>query len=123
MNTSKAKIVPIIIYNYDNIPLSITYTAKSPVAPIDLTNYSFNFILKNNKTTVKNYEITAGDLSTAFLSKVGADVNTLDMQLMFQDIRDNHLSQGSEYRLIQVVTDPSNNIYVHIVYVIDVRRY
>lgn len=124
LDTSKAKTVCLCIHNYDDIPLSLTYSNKNPVTPINLTDYKFEFFLNQNKTPVTSYEIDAGVLATGFLTKTGDNINILNMRAMFEDIRDNNLEPGViKYKLIQVVTDGDGNKYVHVVYIIDARRY
>jgi hypothetical protein len=56
-----------------------------------------------------------------FLSKTGGDVNVLNMEPMFEDIRDNY--PAGIYRLVQVVTDPDSKKYAYIVYTINAERY
>lgn len=121
VNTSRAQSVAVKIYDYDNLPLALTYSTGG--TPINLTNYKFEFVLKNGRTEIETYTIDAGDLSTDFLSKTGASVNVLNMEAMFEDIRDNKVSVGGKYTLIQVVTDTDSNPYAHIIYTIDAREY
>jgi hypothetical protein len=119
LNTSRAQYVSINLYNIDNIPLAATYTSSG--SPIDLTDYKFEFILSYNGATLKTYLIDSGSLTTEFLSKTGTSINVLNMEAMFEDIRTT--STHSTYKLIQVVTDPDNNTYVHIIYSINAKRY
>lgn len=125
IDTSRAKEVPITFFDYDTLPLVVTYRDKSIPAspvPIDLTNYKFEFILKNNATIVANYSIAAGSLTSAFMTKQGSSHETLNFQLMWQDVR-KKVKPGQSVRLIQVVTDTTNNPYVHLVYLIDAKQY
>jgi len=119
LNTSRAKQVNVDIFNYDNIPLSATYTSSG--SPINLTDYKFEFFLYQNLSLERNYVIDAGELSTTHLSKTGVDINVLNMKAMFEDIRDK--TQHLIYRLVQVVTDPDGKTYAYVVYNIDAKRY
>lgn len=124
LNTSRAERVTVDIYNYDNLPLALTYTTGTPAVAVDLTDYQFEFIL-NSKAGVElaSYSIYAGDLSTDYLSKTGDDVNVLNMEAMFEHIRDNYITEGERYTLIQVVTDDDGNPYVHVIWTINAKQY
>jgi hypothetical protein len=119
INTSRAQSVTVDVFNYDTIPLAATYTSGG--APIDLTQYKFDFILSFNGATQTTYTIAAGELTSAYLSKTGVGVNVLDMEKMFEHIRDN--ATHSRYKLLQVVTDPAQSQYVYIIYTINAKRY
>lgn len=119
LNTSRAQQVKVDIFNYDDIPLSAVYTSSS--SPIDLTDYKFQFFLYLQDTIVETYELAEGDLLSEFLEKTGDDLNVLNMQAMWQDIRDN--TSAKKYRLVQVVTDPNDKKYVHVIYLINAERY
>jgi len=121
LNTSRAKTVTVDIYDYDNLPLALTYTSSA--VPIDLTDYKFQFILKNGSDELETYTLDAGDLSSAHLAKTGADLNVLTMEPMWEDIRDNQVTQGGRYTLIQIVTDPDDNPYAHIIWTINAKQY
>lgn len=120
IDTSRAREVSIDVHNYDNLPLAQTYTTSG--VAIDLTGYAFTFYLEQNSTPKKTYSILAGDLVSDFLTKTGADLNVLNMQLMFQDIRDN-IIYGTPVKLVQVVVDNNGNQYVHLVYNINGIKY
>lgn len=125
INTSRAKNVTVRIYDYDNLPLSATYSDKTDplnIIPIDLTDYKFEFVFKIGSTTKKTYSINAGDLTSTFINKTGADLNIIAFEAMWEDLRP-LAKQGLVNRLIQVVTDTTGNPYVHIVYNIDARQY
>lgn len=123
INTSRAKQVDVEIFDHDNIPLSATYTASA--VAIDLTNYRFDFYLKRDQTLLKTYTIAAGSLTSTYLNKTGGSVNILEMEAMWEDIRDNHIDveRSKAYRLIQVVTDGSLIPYTYIVYNIHADEY
>ena len=121
INTSRAQQVIVNLFDYDSINLSLTYTDANG-APLDLTQYKFRFVLNTlNNGFLFEYVINAGDLSTTYLSKTGASHNVLNMQLMFEDLRDR--VNVSQAKLIQVVTDTQNLTFVHIVYTINASRY
>jgi len=120
INTSRAQQVSVDIFNYDNIPLAGTYT--SGASPIDLTDYKFEFFLYQEGAVIETYTIDAGDLSATYLSKTGAGVNVLNMELMFEDIRDNAV-EGVPLRLVQVVTDDDGKTYAYVIYNINAKHY
>ena len=122
INTSRAKKVEVNVLDYDNIAFSLTYT-DSVAAPIDLTNYKFKFVLEStSNVSLATYEIPAGTMSTAYLSKGGTSNSVLDMENMFEDIRDNKVSTG-QVKLIQIVTNDAGLTFVHIVYRINANKY
>ena len=121
INTSRAKQVDVEIFDYDNLPLSATYTSDS--TPINLTNYRFDFYLKRDHLLIKTYSIGAGSLSSTFLNKTGGSVNVLEMEAMWENIQTLVEPERSKlYRLIQVVTE-SSTPYVYIVYNIHAAKY
>lgn len=119
INTSRAKTVEVDIFNYDDIPLSGTYTSGG--TPIDLTDYKFSFHLFRDDTLIETFTIEAGEMITTYLEKKGTDNNILDMEKLFE-----HL-QGTitykEAKLIQVVTDPDDKTYAYIIFRINAKRY
>lgn len=124
LDISRASRATIRINDYDQIPLTLEYnTTDTPAVPIDIRNYIFSFDLKagNNTDTVKQYVLGPANAST-FLSIAGADNNILNMQKMFEDIRD-LITFNVQYRLIQCVTDAGGNKLVHVIYSIDDKRY
>jgi hypothetical protein len=121
INTSRAKRVTVDIYDYDNLPLALTY--KTGGVAIDLTDYKFEFFLKDGNQQIENYVIEAGDLSTSHLSKTGTGLNVLNMEGMFEDIRDNQVVAGGKYELVQVVTDDNGIPYAHIIYSVNAKQY
>jgi len=125
INTSRAQYVSVDIFDYDNLPLSAVYTDKSNAnAAIDLTDWKFRFILKERESIIKEYLIDAGDLTSTYIDKTGADLNVLDMKKMWEDIRDAQVKVSEAgYRLVQVVTDDDDETYTHIDYTINGKRY
>lgn len=123
INTSRAKQVGVRIFDFDNIPISATYTTNG--VAIDLTNYSFEFHLKTGQKLLKTYSIASGSLTSTYLNKTGDDINVLEMEAMWEDIRNSQVDtiKSKVYRLIQVVTDSSNIHYVYIVYNIHADKY
>jgi len=125
LNISRAKTVNIDLFNYDQIPLSLKYSDTTvPSAPvaINITGYAFDFYLYEKEEIIQEYSIAAAVLSTAYLSKTGTGMHTLNTQLMWEHIK-SKVQVGAKYRLVQVVTDSSANRYVHIVYNINAKRY
>jgi len=120
INTSRAKQVTVDIYNHDNIPLAGTYTSNA--VAIDIIDYKFEFFLYRQNNLIETYTIEAGELSSEYLSKTGDDDNVLNMELMFENIRDNAIV-GVASRLVQVVTDPDGKTYVYITYNINAKQY
>lgn len=126
LNTSRAQYVPASIFNYDQLPVSLEYTDEddplNPV-PVDLTDYRFDFYLKDNTNATKlEYSIAAGVFTNAYLQKTGGSVNVLNIQGMLEDLRAKS-SPSTAYRLIQVVTNPSNQVYTQVIYQINVGQY
>jgi hypothetical protein len=120
INTSRAKQVNVDIFNYDDIPLAGTYS--SGLTPLDLTGFKMQFFLSLKGIAKVTYSIAAGEMETTFLKKTGAGLNILDMQKMWEDIRD-HSIQDAAYKLVQVVTDPAGKTYVYAVYNINAKHY
>jgi len=120
INTSRAQKVTVNIFNYDNIPLAGTYTSNA--VAIDLTDYKFEFFLYQENALTETYTIDAGDLSSTFLTKTGVGVNVLNMEAMFEDIRDNAVA-GVPLRLVQVVTDDDGKKYAYVIYTINANNY
>jgi len=116
---------PVDIYNLDQLPLSLTYTDPETVGtpPIDLTDVKFEFLLQRGGKTEATYSLDKNVMSNSFIQKTGDDINILNMQSMFEDIRDNKITLQAEYQLIQVVTDADNYKYVQVVYLINARNY
>jgi hypothetical protein len=126
LNISRAAKVSITINNYDQIPLSLTYSDNSnpgSPTPIDIRTYAFSFDLKaaNSDVVMKNYALPAGGPSTDYLAVTGTDHNILSMAGMWNDIKV-EVPYSGQYRLIQLVTDNNGNQFVHIIYTILVQR-
>lgn len=124
-NTSRAVKQPVDIYNYDQLPISLTYTDPTlPGTPaIDITDVKLEFFLQRGGATIATYSIDKNVLSNTYLSKTGVDVNVLNMQPMWEDIRDNKITMQADYNLVQVVTDADDYKYVQVVYEINARNY
>lgn len=122
-NTSRAVQQPVDIFNYDALPLSLTYTSPSSGNPIDLTAWKFEFFLEAAGRSVAEYSINANVMTTTHLAKTGADDNVLNMQAMWEDIRDNKITVNGEYKLVQLATDADANKYVQVVYLINAGHY
>lgn len=123
-NISRAVTQAVDIFNYDQLPISITYTdPEQSNGPIDLTDVKFEFFLQLAGKPIASYSIDKNVMTNTFLSKTGVDKNILNMQLMFEDIRDNKISIQSVYNLVQVVTDADNYRYAQVIYQINVRNY
>lgn len=126
LNISQAQVVDITINDYDQIPLTLTYMDNSnPMAPaaINLNGwaFSFDFKLPGSQAVKKNYTLPVGGPATAYLTVTGTDNNVLNMEGMWQDIKDNQVAFNGTYRLIQQVTDNNGNIFVHIIYQISAQ--
>ncbi|MEO0312287.1 MAG: hypothetical protein RIQ89_1944 [Bacteroidota bacterium] len=121
INTSRAKKVDVNISDYDNIPLSMRLydTSVTPKVVIDISSHGFTFYLKQGKTEKKAYTLLSGQASGDFLSRVGTEI--LNMQLMWQDIRD--ILKTGTGRLIMVVTRPDTTVYTYIVFNINGKQY
>lgn len=126
INTSRAQYVAASIFNYDQLPVSIVFIDETdPLVPVplDITNYRFDFYLKDNLNVTRlEYSIAAGVLSNAYLQKIGTDTDTLNLQNMLEDLRAKS-DPATAYRLIQVATDPSNKVYAQVIYQINVGQY
>lgn len=118
VNTSISEDVTVDIFNHNDIPLAATYTSES--LPIDITDYKFEFILRLDGKDERTYTIDAGVVSTEFLEKNGADNNILNMEKMFEDIRDK--ATHPSYKLLQKVT-ANGKTFVYITYTINAKRY
>lgn len=124
VNTSRAQEVTVELYKGNDIPLTLVYTdvTSDPAVAINITDYKFDFLLKQGEKEVATYSIDAGDTSSTYLSKTGSDHNILNMQFMWEAIRD-AVTLLKQYTLVQTVTDSDGKTYVHIVYKIDARTY
>lgn len=124
INTSKSKEVTVNISDYDNIPLSFKIYDKSvdPKVVIDLTDYKFSFLLKQDTYAKGSYVIEAAEMTTDFLSKSGSSNEILNMQEMWEDIRTKCLIE-TKYRLIMVVTRPDGTIYTYTVFKINASKH
>ena len=121
ITTSRAKQVSVDLFNYDSTNFALTYTSLG--VPINLTNYSMRFILEDtNGLKICDY-VLPQSVNGTFLVRSGASMNILDMSLMFKDIRDVKVKVPKMCRLVQVVTDPDGNVFVHVVYNINIARY
>lgn len=123
LNTSRAVQQPVDIFNYDQLPLSLTFTDLTTGLPIDLTAVRFDFFLEFAGKQIANYAIPKNAMTTTHLAKTGDDKNVLNMQAMWEDIRNNKITAGGEYKLIQFVTDASDFQYVQVVYLINAGKY
>lgn len=121
-NTSNAVRQPVDIYNFDQLPLSLKFTDANS-APIDLTNVKFEFYLQAGKVSKKTYTIDKNQMTATYLAKTGADKNELNMQAMFEDIRDTIVPKLEPHELVQVVTDADDYTYVQVVYQINAGKY
>mgnify|MGYP000896496190 FL=1 len=122
-NTSRAVQQPVDIFNYDALPLSLTYTSPTSGGAIDLTAWKFEFFLEYAGQRKATYTILPSEMTTTYLAKTGADDNVLNMQAMWEDIRDNKITVKGEYKLIQLATDADGNKYVQVVYLINAGNY
>lgn len=122
-NTSRAVQQPVDIFNLDQLPLSLTFTDPTTNGPIDLTTWRFDFFLEFAGQQKTSYSIAANVMSTSMLVKTGDDKNILNMQAMWEDIRNNKTAVQGEYKLIQFVTDASARQYVQVVYLINAGKY
>lgn len=126
INTSRAQYVNASIFNYDQLPVSLEYTneadPQNPV-PLDLTDYRFDFYLKDiSDVTRLEYSIAAGVLTNDYLQKTGDDTNILNLQNMLEDLRAKS-DPATAYRLIQIATNPQAQVYAQIIYQINVGQY
>lgn len=122
-NTSRAVQQPVDIFNLDQLPLSLTFKDPTDNTPIDLTPWRFDFYLEYAGQRKATYTIAANVMSTSNLVKSGDDNNVLNMQAMWEDIRNNKTAVQGEYKLIQFVTDASSFQYVQVVYLINAGKY
>lgn len=126
MNISRAKNVTVNMNDYDDIPLTLTYTDSTDpndVQPIDIRPWAFSFDFKTGEEPAvkKNYLLPASG-SSDFLAVTGNFHNVLDMTLMWKDIKLTQVAFNGQYRLIQLVTDNLGNKFVHIIYTINGQR-
>lgn len=122
VNTSRAKDIKVDFKDIDNIPLSLVY--NNGAEAIDLDLYRFDFILKENERTIATYTILSGEAITAHLAKTGDDNNVLNMEAMFEDVRNKCVGvTGTKYRLVQKVTHPDASVFVHIRFEINAGKY
>jgi hypothetical protein len=121
-DTSVAARAEMILYDYNDILGVMTYSnVTNPVAPfaVDLSTFFFRFELCRGKDLLKFYEIQNGEMATGYLSKEGASHETLNIQLMLQDIR-TLTTPGKVYSLVQKVIDNDNLKFIHTI--LTVRR-
>lgn len=122
LNTSIAKSVDVPIFDYDNLNVVHKFRKQSDNTVIDLTAYKFEFFLKDGVNVIVSYSINAGVLSNSYLSKTGASHETLNMKLMYEDIR-TKINLGFNYELIEAVTDGAGNTFVYLVHKISGGRH
>jgi len=77
------------------------------------------FIAEQNGNELETYEILAGQLSTDYLIK---NVNVLDMQAMFEDLRTKWV-YSVPVRMVMIVTDDEGKTYVHLIFNIYANNY
>jgi hypothetical protein len=130
LNTSRAKEVRVNIFDHDNLPLSFKFTDKTvPLVPVplDITGYKFEFFLMHLEADVTSYTIDAGQLATTYLNKLQSVAlgvyDVLDMQAMFEHIRDEIVSEGTIYKLVMNVIDDLAREYVYVIMNIYAERY
>ena len=122
-NTSRAVQQAVDIFNHDGLPLSLTYTSPSTGNPIDLTAWKIEFFLEYGGQQIAEYSINANVMTATHLAKTGVSHNVLNMQAMWEDIRDNKIKVNGEHKLIQLVTDADSIKYVQVVYLINAGHY